>query len=55
MTSTLPPLAVGPTASATREVVLGLQVPPLPRKSQLEAGLSWAAVLAAGVSRPGEA
>ena len=50
MTSTLPPLAVGPTASATREVVLGL-----PRKSQLEAGLSWVAVLAAGVSRPGEA
>ena len=55
MTSTLPPLAAGPTASATREVVLGLQLPPLPRKSQLEAGLSWAAVLDAGARHPGEA
>jgi len=53
--STLPPLAEGPTASATREDVLGLQLPPLLRSPLLEAGLSWAAVLAARVSRLGEA
>ena len=55
MTSTLPPLAAGPTASATREVVLGRQILPLLRDSQLEAGLSWAAVLVAVVRHPGEA
>ncbi len=55
MSSTLPPLAAGPTASATREVVLGLQIPPLLRDSQLEAGLSWAAVPVVVVRHPGEA
>jgi len=53
--STLPPLAAGPTASATREGILGLQLPQLPKKSPLEAGLFWAAVLAAGESHPSEA
>ena len=42
-------------ASATREDILGLQLPPLLRSPLLEAGLSWAAVLAVGVSRLGEA
>jgi hypothetical protein len=55
LSSTLPPLAAGPTASATREGVLGLQLPPLPRSPLLEAGLSWVASLVVGVSRLGEA